>query len=67
MDSLVARLAAIAPPPGISVSQTALVLREVVEDWLRRRGGQLSSRQLVDPDRPRWELPDSVLTGCVEP
>jgi 5'-nucleotidase len=68
MDSLIARLtrAAIAPPPHISVSDTAPVLREVIEDRLRQHGGQLASRQLVDPDRPRWELPDTVLTGCVE-
>jgi hypothetical protein len=67
MDSLVARLtsAAIASPPDISVAHTAPVLREVIEDWLRQRGGRLASRQLVDPDRPRWDLPDAVLAGCV--
>jgi hypothetical protein len=47
------------------VSHTAPILREVVEDWLRLRAGQLASEQFVDPDHPRWELPDTVLTGCV--
>ena len=67
MDSLVARLmfATIPPPPDADMLHTAPVLREVVEDWLRRRGGQLASEQFVDPARPRWELPDTVLTGCV--
>jgi 5'-nucleotidase len=66
MDSLVASLifTTIAPPPDVGVSHTA-PLREVVEDWLRRRAGQLASEQFVDPDHPRWELPDTVLTGCV--
>jgi hypothetical protein len=67
MDSLVGRLtaAAIASPTDISAAHTAPVLREVIEDWLRQRGGRLASRQLVDPDRPRWDLPDAVLAGCV--
>ena len=69
MDSLIARLtlATIPRPPDVHASHTAPVLREVVEDWLRRRGGQLASEQLVDRDRPRWELPDTVLTGCAGP
>ena len=68
MDSLVARLISttIHPPPHIGVSHTAPVLREIVEDWLRRRGGRLASEHVIDPDRPRWELPDTVLTGCGE-
>jgi hypothetical protein len=67
MDSLVGSLifTTIAPPPDVGVSHTAPILREVVEDWLRRRAGQLASEQFVDPDHPRWELPDTVLTGCV--
>jgi hypothetical protein len=67
MDSLVASLifTTIAPPPDVGVSHTAPILREVVEDWWRRRAGQLASAQFIDPDHPRWELPDTVLTGCV--
>ena len=67
MDSLVGSLifTTIAPPPDVGVSHTAPILREVVEDWLRRRAGRLASEQFVDPDHPRWKLPDTVLTGCV--
>ena len=67
MDSLVARLISttIHPPPDVGASHTAPVLREIVEDWLRRRGGQLAPEHLIDPDRPGWEPPDTVLTGCV--
>jgi hypothetical protein len=64
MDSLVAALTAVRP--DAHTLQTAPVLREVVEDWLRRRGGRLAPERLVDPDRPRWDLPDAVLRGCVE-
>ena len=67
MDSLVARLVVTTthPPPDVGASRTAPVLREIVEDWLRRRGGQLAPEHLIDPDRaPRHPL-DTVLTGCV--
>ena len=69
MDSLVARLISttIHPPPDVSASHTAPVLREVVEDWLRRRRGQLAPEHLIDPDRSRGELPDTVRTRCVGP
>ena len=33
------------------------LVREAVEDWLRRRGGRLEADQFVDPDHRRWNLP----------
>jgi 5'-nucleotidase len=67
MDSLVARLISttIHPLPDAGASHTAPVLREIVEDSLRRRGGQLAPEHLIDPDRPRWDPRDTILTGCV--
>jgi 2',3'-cyclic-nucleotide 2'-phosphodiesterase (5'-nucleotidase family) len=67
MDSLVARLILTTshPPPDVGALHTAPVLREIVEDWLRRRGGQLAPEHLIDPDRPRWEPPETALAGCV--
>lgn len=66
MDSLVAGLAAdaIGPTSGIPVTLDSPVLREVVEHALRRRGGWLASEQFADPNQPRWEVPDAVLSGC---
>jgi 5'-nucleotidase len=63
MDSLVAALTAVRH--DARTLQAAPVLREVVEDWLRGRGGRLAPEPLVDPDRPRWDLPDAVLRGCI--
>lgn len=67
MDSLVAGLVvnAIGPTSGVPVTLDFPVLREVVEDSLRQRGGWLASEQFVDPNQPRWEVPDAVLSGCV--
>jgi len=66
MDSLVSGLmfATVPPPAGFSVPEDAPIVREVVEDWLRQRGGQLDPEQFVDPDRRRWELPEIIQVEC---
>lgn len=67
MDSLVTGLVVdvIGPTSGVPVTLDSPVLREVVEHSLRRRGGWLASEQFADPNQPRWEVPDAVLSGCV--
>jgi 5'-nucleotidase len=65
MDSLVAGavFASVRPAGGFGVPrQTAPVMREVVEDWLRERGGNLDVSSLADPRDPRW---DHAAAGCV--
>ena len=66
MDSLVSGLlfATVPPPDGFTVPEDAPIVREVVEDWLRQRGGQLDAEQFVDPDHRRWELPATVQSDC---
>jgi 2',3'-cyclic-nucleotide 2'-phosphodiesterase (5'-nucleotidase family) len=66
MDSLVSGLtfATVTPPAGFGVGEGAPLVREVVEDWLRQRGGQLDPAQFVDPDHRRWELPAMVQAEC---
>ena len=66
MDSLVSGLlfATVPPPDGFKVPEDAPIVREVVEDWLRQRGGQLDPEQFVDPDHRRWELPATVQSDC---
>jgi len=51
-------------PPGFFVAQETPVMREVVEDWLRARGGHLSASELVDATHPRWDL-GADLAECV--
>ena len=41
-------------------------MREVVEDWLRKRGGHLDADQFVNPKHKRWEYLSPDLAGCVE-
>jgi 5'-nucleotidase len=65
MDSLVAGavFASVRPAGGFGVPpQTAPVMREAVEDWLRERGGHLDPSELADPRGPRWE---HAAAGCV--
>jgi hypothetical protein len=66
MDSLVSGLifATVPPPAGFTVPEDAPIVREVVEDWLRQRGGRLDPEQFVDPGHRRWELPETVQFGC---
>lgn len=44
--------------------QDAPVMREVVEDWLRERGGHLQASQFVDSSQPRWEYAGADLASC---
>jgi 2',3'-cyclic-nucleotide 2'-phosphodiesterase (5'-nucleotidase family) len=69
MDSLVlgARFSAVRLPDGFHVPQAAPVLREMVEDWVRERGGPLEESQFVDADQPRWEYLGSDLSACIAP
>jgi 5'-nucleotidase len=65
-DSLAsgAVFAAVAPAQGFELSDTAPIVREVVADWLRRRGGRLRADQFVDPEHRRWEYADEPSARC---
>lgn len=47
--------APVAPPGGFTLSDTAPIAREVVTDWLRRRGGHLRADEFIDPQHRRWQ------------
>jgi 5'-nucleotidase len=57
-------LASAAPPGGVGPTDDAPVVREVVEDWLRRPG-DLALGQLADASRLRLEYADAQRVGCV--
>jgi 5'-nucleotidase len=67
MDSLVlgAVFASVRPPEGLRVSPDAPVMREVVEDWLRGRGGHLDAQQFVNSQYRRWDYSAADLAGCI--
>jgi hypothetical protein len=50
-----------------SVPFGAPLLREVVEDWLRARGGHLTASDFMHAGRPRWQFAADELTACVAP
>jgi 2',3'-cyclic-nucleotide 2'-phosphodiesterase (5'-nucleotidase family) len=45
---------AVTPPTGFATADAGSLLRDVVADWMRRRGGRLRAEQLQDPKNPRW-------------
>jgi 5'-nucleotidase len=68
MDFLVrgAVFASVPSARDFVVHENAPVMREVVEDWLRRHGGHLDAAELVS-DRPRWEYSAVDVGACVAP
>jgi 5'-nucleotidase len=64
MDSLVRGpvFAAVPHAGDTDIPAEAPVLREVVEDWLRTRGGHLAADQFVQPDQPRWQYAEDPTT-----
>jgi 2',3'-cyclic-nucleotide 2'-phosphodiesterase (5'-nucleotidase family) len=59
--------APVAPPGGFSIPDAAPLARDVVADWLRRRGGHLRAAQLVDADHPRWTHSSALPMTCGRP
>jgi 5'-nucleotidase len=56
--------APIMPPQGFTYSDDEPVARDLVADWLRRRGGTIREGELVDLERPRWSYPGSLPVRC---
>jgi 5'-nucleotidase len=56
--------AAVTPAQGLAIEQTGQLLRDVVAEWLARRGGSLRAAELIDIGTPRWELPGRIPLVC---
>jgi len=54
----------VTPPDGLSVEQDVGLVRDIVVEALRKRGGTLNERQLVDGGSPRWMLPSRPPVAC---
>ena len=50
-------LKTVMPPGGIAIPDDAPLMRDVVADWLRKRGGRLGRPDLIDEANPRWIAP----------
>jgi 2',3'-cyclic-nucleotide 2'-phosphodiesterase (5'-nucleotidase family) len=59
-----ALLTPVIPAQGFMIPDSAPLVREVVTERLRRRGGVLREDQLVDPDNPRWVYSGTLPINC---
>jgi len=58
--------ASVTPPSASRVPRAdAPVMREVVEDWLRQRGGRLHASEFIDASHGRWEYAGTDAASCV--
>lgn len=66
MDSLLGgqMFAPVIPPGSLHVAPDAPIVREVVEDWLRERGGHLRSEQFLAENGRRLEF-DGQTSPCL--
>jgi 5'-nucleotidase len=56
--------APVTPPDGLAIEQDVGLVRDVVVESLRKRGGALREDQLIDPANPRWTLPGRAPVTC---
>jgi len=56
--------APVTPPNGFTIEQDLGLVRDVVVESLKKRGGTLREDQLVDPANPRWTLPGKAPVTC---
>jgi 2',3'-cyclic-nucleotide 2'-phosphodiesterase (5'-nucleotidase family) len=54
----------IMPARGFVIDDEAPLVRDVVADWLRQRGGRIREDQLIDLNEPRWRYPGSLPMRC---
>jgi 5'-nucleotidase len=57
-------LTPVMPKGGYPVPTDAPIARDLIADWLRKRGGRLSAEQLLDAANPRWIYPGSLPLRC---
>jgi 2',3'-cyclic-nucleotide 2'-phosphodiesterase/3'-nucleotidase len=52
------------PAGGFDFADDPRLVRDVVANWLRQRGGSLNSDQFESTEQRRWNLPDLVPASC---
>jgi 2',3'-cyclic-nucleotide 2'-phosphodiesterase (5'-nucleotidase family) len=57
-------LSPVMPAAGFPIGDDLPLARDAVVDWLRRRGGALRDRDLIDQAAPRWQLPGPLPVRC---
>jgi hypothetical protein len=54
----------VTPPNGFAIVRDIGLVRDVVVDSLRHRGGTLREEQLISTTNPRWNLPGRAPVTC---
>jgi len=57
-------LTPIIPTEGFPIDTSQPLVREVIADWLRKRGGKLSVDTFSDAGDPKWNIAASVTAAC---
>ena len=52
------------PGDGFTWDDDPRLVRDVIADWLRSRGGRIHPEEFLDPDSPRWNIAESLPATC---
>lgn len=58
-------LTAAMPESGFEWQDDPRLIRDVIVDWLRARGGSIHPDQFQDPGARRWNVPESLPASCL--
>ena len=54
----------ILPDGGFDIPNNIPLARDALEEWFTARGGRLRADQFLDPEMPRWNLPEKLPQNC---
>ena len=57
-------LTSVMPEGGFESQLDDPLARDLIVDWLRRKGGSISASEFVDTDHPKWTLPEPLHREC---
>ncbi|MDH3274447.1 MAG: 5'-nucleotidase C-terminal domain-containing protein [Gammaproteobacteria bacterium] len=55
------------PEGGFDIPNGTPLVRDVLVEWFRRRGGTMNADEFRDPENLRWNLPDPLPEACSFP
>ena len=60
-------MAPVIPEGGFNIPNGTPLVRDVLVEWFRRRGGTMNADEFRDPENLRWNLPDPLPEVCSFP
>jgi len=52
------------PEGGLNIPNGTPLVRDILVDWFKRRGGTMNADEFRDPENLRWNLPDPLPEAC---